>query len=315
MHPELQRIEQQYLQLVADLQAGHVSESDAMRIISSLTAIDGEGAVWSIDPYSGNFVRAFPGAAPVAADPGRFVPAQLPPVQVAVPPHGTPPEMVSDFLHPALRPLPPEPVSKRAGSRLRGGLKGAAGAAGAAGGALGGLLRGRGRTVVLVGIVAVVALALIAGSPSEESPPEDSVPATVAPITVPDISVPGETTVPPAPVDTSAPLASDPAIETVAPEPVAPTSDELDLLALLLNAGDAVTLAEILPGDQAMRDQFALFLGYPRLGYTLVLRNPVVTGIGVKVQGTVVKDGDTLSRWSLLLTGSAPWKVLAIELD
>ena len=78
MHPELQRIEDQYLQLVASVQAGHMSEDEGIATIGRVAAVDGDGAAWTIDPYSGLFSRAFPGQSPEPANPALFAPGRLP---------------------------------------------------------------------------------------------------------------------------------------------------------------------------------------------------------------------------------------------
>jgi hypothetical protein len=283
LHPELARLEQQYFTLAEDLRLGHVTESDALQIMGNLSAVDGEGAVWSIDPYSGDFVRGFPGSAPQPADPGLFVPAQLPPVSTPVLPHGTHPGMVSEFQHPALRPLEPEPRSKKA-------LAVVGGAAGGIGALLSrvvsgfsGLLKGRGRTVLVVLGFVVFALLLIGRAPSsgkDDSGDTDTGAATsvpvAPPVSVPDIVLPGEQ-----------------------PAPQPPSAEKLSVMLTALASGDAAALKPFLPEAAMDRWPLAALLGAPRLGLQLTAAAPVVADGSVTIE---VKAGDPAApkaRWQL----------------
>jgi hypothetical protein len=311
MHPELQRLDEQYRSLAADLQAGHISQEDAMMILASLTAVDGEGWVWSIDPYSGEFLRAMPDQTGSPADPSLFVVSRLPVVPVAVPPHGTPAEQVSDYLHPNLRPLPAAPMSERARSALSGVASNVAGGASSAARPLGGFLRKKGRTVfVLVGGLLLVGV-LVTQRPGGEvpdSPSPGSVPTPTVPpptIVIPGVdSVPSESTVAPVDVSTSVPTTL----------PPLPSDAELAALLELLKAGDAVVLASLLPESQRERLDMLGLLGAPRAGFQLSFSTPKVSGSNVLLQVRAGDPGNPVRRWNLKLrrsdTGS--WAVVSV---
>jgi hypothetical protein len=257
MHPQLAQLEQQYLQLVSDLQSGVISQQDAALIIQGMTTIDGEGAIWSIDPYSGEFTRAFAGGVPAPTNPSYFAAAQLPPVNPPIPSHGTPPSGVSEFLHPALQPNPAIPLTQRA----------SASASSVARGTFSTLskalnpLRGRGRSLMVAAVLLVVAAALVMRSPAmQEADPAVS-PAT------PDLST--------APAVTAAPPPTilipdnDPDGDPVQAGPVLPDAATLEALMATLISGDQVTLDSILPISAEDRVGLLAVLGAPRAGFTL----------------------------------------------
>lgn len=298
MHPELRRIEEQYLALVADLQAGHVSQADAMVVLANLTAVDGEGWVWSIDPYTGDFLRALPGQPGSPADPSAFVVSRLPVVPVEVPPHGTPMAQVSEFLHPNLRPLPPAPASERAMGALSGVAGGVANGLGAAARPLAGVLRGRGRTVVVVLVAVLLVGALFTQRPGSDAP-ESTSPESVATPTVPPptIVIPGAETASTVPADGAS---------TVPPSTLAPVPTDAELAALLglLGTGDAAALAAVLPESERERLDLLPVLGAVRAGFPLSFAAPKVSGTDATV---VVRAGDPeapVRRWSLRLRRS-----------
>lgn len=282
LHPELARLEQQYFTLAEDLRLGHVTEADALQIMGNLSAVDGEGAVWSIDPYSGDFVRGFPGLQPQPADPGLFVPAQLPPVSTPVLPHGTHPGMVSEFQHPALRPLEPEPRSKKALAVVGGAAGGIGALVSRAFSGFSGLMKGRGRTVLVVLGFVVFALLLIGRAPSSgkgggntDSGTATSVPVA-PPVSVPDIVLPGEK-----------------------PAPQPPSAEKLAAMLAALASGDAAALKPFLPEAAMDRWPLAALLGAPRLGLQITASAPVVADGSVTVE---VKAGDPAApkaRWQL----------------
>jgi hypothetical protein len=214
---------------------------------------------------------------------------------------------VSEHLHPALQPLPPERPGQKVGRAVGSGLGGAAKGLGGVVGGLRGLLSGRGRTVLLLVGALVVGGAIVLGSPTQKEPeqaPVSGPPSSL--ITVPDISIPGESsTVPPS---SSPPLPNE--TSTVA---TVPTDEELAALASVLGAGDLAALNAVLPEDPATRISFALLLGSARLGHPVTLRNPVVTGLGVRVRVIVGDTAAPVSTWALLLSPQAPWRALSIE--
>lgn len=263
MHPELQRLEQRYLGLVAELQAGNITEDDALRVLGGLTAIDGEGALWSIDPFTGEFARALPGATPVPVDPSRFAPAQLPVVPIRVPAHGTPLNEVSDYLPPSLQPLPPTPAKERASAALGAGLSGTVKALGP----VGGFLRRHLRSILVPSLLLIVALVLVSRTSSspestDVAATQDTMPLVTTP--APTIIIPGA----PTPETTNAPV-------PVPAAPATPDAAALDALLVLFTSGDPAALAAGLPVDAAARVALLPVLGAPRAGFQLSWGEPV----------------------------------------
>ena len=254
LHPELQRLEQQYYALGEELRAGNISQDDALRLLTTLVAVDGEGATWSVDPYSGSFLRSFHGGPPMQTDPSLFAPAQLPPVHAPVLPHGTPPSMVSEFQHPALRPLPPEPRAARVKDGAGRVLSGAGSLFARVLAPFGSLLSKHLRTVLMVVAFVAVAAVMLLRSPGSPDTAEPSVvpggatgsEVTVPPATFPEITLPGEDVAPSA----------------VSAETIAATVSTL-------TSGDATALQQVLPSDPAVRWSLSPLLGAPRVGLTL----------------------------------------------
>jgi len=308
VHPELQRIDEQYRSLAADLAAGHVSQADAMMILANLTAVDGEGWVWSIDPYSGEFLRALPGQPGSPADPALFVVSRLPVVPVTVPPHGTSQDQVSDFLHPNLRPLPATPVSERAMSAIAG----AASNASTAARPLGGFLRKKARTLLVVVVGCGLVAVLVTQRPGGQAP-ESSVPGSVPTPTVPPptIVIPGSEPQ----ASTSVPSQSAPVTATTLPTlPTLPSDAELAAFLELLASGDAAALASVLPESQKERLDILGLLGASRAGFQLSFAAPKVSGSVVSLQVRAGDPSSPLRRWNLRLRRSdaGAWVVVSV---
>lgn len=305
MHPELQRIDEQYRSLAADLAAGHVSQADAMMILANLTAVDGEGWVWSIDPYSGEFLRALPGQPGSPADPSLFVVSRLPVVPVAVPPHGTSQDQVSDFLHPNLRPLPAAPVSERAMSAI----SGAASNASAAARPLGGFLRKKARTLLVVVVGVVLVAVLVVQRPGGQAP-ESSAPGSVPTPTVPPPTI----VIPGSEPQTSSSVPSQVAPVTATTLPPLPSDAELAAFLGLLSSGDAAALAGVLPESQKERLDILGLLGASRAGFQLSFSTPKVDGSGVSLQVRAGDPSSPLRRWNLRLRRSeaGAWVITSV---
>jgi len=316
MHPELQRIDEQYLSLYADLQAGHISQADALAVLANLTATDGEGWVWSIDPGTGNFLRGRPGEPGAPADPALFSVSRLPQVPVVVPPHGTPADQVSDYLHPNLRPMPPVPVSERAAQALGGAASGVVGGLGAAARPVAGLLKGRMRTLLVVLGAVLLAAALFAGRPGSGAgegaeSAVTSVPTATVP--TPTIVIPGDD---PDTTTSVAPVAGEGDVVTTEPAPLAPVPSDEELAALLelLVAGDGAALAPLLPESSRERLDLLPVLGAARGGFALSFGEPRQVGSEVSV---TVRAGDPESpvrRWGLRLrrADSGAWVFVSV---
>lgn len=72
LHPALQKLSDEYDQLVAGAEAGHIEHADALAALSGMSVTDAAGAAWAINA-DGNFVRApFPGAPAQPSDPAYF---------------------------------------------------------------------------------------------------------------------------------------------------------------------------------------------------------------------------------------------------
>ena len=78
IHPELDRLQQRYTEIIDEYDAGNLPYEDAVNTIAAMTVVDGGGFVWSINTATGSFCRAMPGEEPVDADHSAFVAAQLP---------------------------------------------------------------------------------------------------------------------------------------------------------------------------------------------------------------------------------------------
>ena len=71
LHPELAKILDQFNSLIDDVEAGNILYQDALQILNSLSCVDSDGYLWSIDS-EGIFYKAYPGESPKAADPIHF---------------------------------------------------------------------------------------------------------------------------------------------------------------------------------------------------------------------------------------------------
>jgi hypothetical protein len=311
VHPELQILDQQYRQIVAALQAGHLSEQDALGILAGMNAVDGEGAVWTIDPYSGNFVRSFPGQTPTPADPSYFIPAQLPtppmPGFGAGGPLGTgqyPPNGgYSPHVPPSLYPPAPAPVGQRVSSSAGAGAARFGQLLGGVSSTLRGLLAGRGRTVALVVVALVVVVAMFSNRPSDdqETNGQTSPPAQ-------DRDSPSST-FEPAP---SSPLDEEP------PAPVLPSAEQIQAVLLVLTAGTSEQVSALFEFDVApgTRSAAASLLGATRAGLSLEAPDSTVARDGLAVLAVRSRnpDGSAARAWTVTL-GPVPegWRIVRVS--
>lgn len=309
MHPELMRIEEQYLSLVADLQAGHIGQADALAVLANLTAVDGEGWVWSIDPSTGEFLRALPGQPGAFADPAQFSVSRLPVVPVEVPPHGTPAHQVSEYLHPNLRPTPPAPAAERAGQALSSAAGSIVSGIGGAAKPVRGLLAGRGRSVLVILVAVVLVAALVAGRPGGGESGTD-----VSSSSVPTPTVPPPTIVIPGSEDA---VSSATTVPGAVPSslPALPTDAELASFLELLGSGEAAALAPRLPESQRERLELLPVLGAVRGGLALSFGAPRLSGTDVLVQVRAGDPESPLRRWSLRLRRDTAggWVVVSVS--
>ena len=71
IHTELVNLQKQYELLVSNVQAGYIAPNDAFVTLSSMTAIDADGYIWSMD-INGEFRRSQGGGPPVITNPELF---------------------------------------------------------------------------------------------------------------------------------------------------------------------------------------------------------------------------------------------------
>jgi hypothetical protein len=71
LHPDLVLLRQRYDELLAYVDAGHLTAENAISTLATLTAVDSLGAEWRISA-DGTFLRNMPGAPAVPADPRQF---------------------------------------------------------------------------------------------------------------------------------------------------------------------------------------------------------------------------------------------------
>ena len=304
MHPELQRLEHHYRELASALQQGSLTQDEALHILAALAAVDGQGFTWSIDPYTGQFLRTFPGEHPAPTDPSLFAPAQLPAVPVQVPPHGSPTDSISPYLHPALQPTPPPSLRERLGAVGGGALRGV----GSAGSRVHRLMSGRMRNILVLLGVSLLAWLLFVNSPtaSKDSSPVESgdvtvssVPVTLAPkvIVIPGAPTPDGTDVPP----------------TTAATTTQPDSAALASLLQVLVAGDQAALTAVLPTDPTEQAKMLAVLGAPRIGIELTWGSPEPGEGFAVVPLSVGAPGSPLRTVRLrLVSNGSGWAVDAV---
>lgn len=257
MHPELQLLEQRYRALVDEVNAGHVSPQDAMVTMQGLVAIDASGASWSIDPYSGQFTCALPGAAPVPADPAAFAASGAP----AAPMNAAPDIAELSWDSPAAPPAPRQASTSAPESASRFGF-------------LSGLLSGRGRVIAVVSVVILALAALVLLRPSPQDVPPDagasSQPGPDATESVPDSESPQESATPSESSDPSE--SASPSESPSQAAPALPSAKRQDELVRALTSGDRqLVLAQLAPGVNANRVLLstAPLAGAARLGFAV----------------------------------------------
>jgi hypothetical protein len=78
LHPDLARLQQQYMQLFQAVTDQTMTVDQAMATLAAMKAFDGAGYEWSYTP-AGQLVKAAPGQPGQPAEPWEFTPPQLPP--------------------------------------------------------------------------------------------------------------------------------------------------------------------------------------------------------------------------------------------
>lgn len=294
---ELMRLQAQFDQLVASVQAGHLAVDDAMASLAGMVAVDGSGAEWRLDA-GGQFFRSFPGAQPVPADPKTFVPmgaqtgsSGLPGTwgsgpDLAVPPFRVPPAGFDNSdatgLSPHTPPVPlggpPVGLDPRSSRSL-------------AFEKLPGLLQGRARTVLVVSFCVLVVLVLFAGGGKNGTGNEDPAPSPTA-----------------QPSSSTQPSAAPSATVTIK----LPTPAQAAGVVKLLAGKDRKGAVSVAGQDKATLLEYAApFAAAANLGFKLSVSS--VVQVGEAVHAVVeIRDGNALvSTWGLPLRESAGRWVVA----
>ena len=263
--PELAALYEQYSQLVEAITAGTISHEDGLATLATMTAVAGDGSIWSIHT-DGEYMRARPGHPPEHTDPQLFVPAtagNAPGNQHQWPSPPNQPAVQQPYQPPATRSLH-ETENRRSVTAT-----------------IGSFLGGRGRTVA-VGVVAAVLIAVFAlrscgGSPdTDDNSGSNGLPAAVTQ-PGPDPTLPETADIP------------QPAEPTVA-APTPPNAEAMTTIIEALSSGkpssvqvvtrDELTLAEL-------AETTALFAGFRHSGYKLTNSNASITAGGVTSTITV----------------------------
>lgn len=274
-----------------------------MATLAQMSAVDGDGAVWSIDPALGQFVRAFPGTPPVPASPESFMPAMLP-----VPPAGMPggPQATSWGTPPALSGLPGGGYGGYDGTQDAFNSPKSSRGAGLLG-KVTGVFSGRGRTLVLILVVALVLGGFLVVRSKGQSVPDassSSVPAAGDPAAEQSpAGDPGATpsTVPSGePADPSAPV---------------PNPGQVKQIVSMLTSGQSKQLAPLLNGA-ADKAAFALsaaqVAGAASLGFSIAAAAPVAGGDGNVTLVLTASAGDRpVGAFTVLLAPRGKGWVLA----
>jgi len=259
LHPDLANLDAVYRKLYEDVSNGTLTVDDAVIVLENTQVPDGDGALWSIDPHSGDFIRTIPGQdAGSVTDPAMFVGAVLPPIPFNGPERFT---GIADGQPgaysgpPSLAPVAPDSLVTRV-KRKR---KDRAPSSGAALGKVTGLLKGRVRSLIIPIVAVVVVLFMFMGGGSDE----ESTDVGVTPSTLPSpvtISVPGVPVVSTLPATTSS-LPMDIS--------VAPTKKNLDSIKQTLTSGKIAAVNKLTNNDVDVLRGILSLLGSKRAGFSL----------------------------------------------
>lgn len=297
LHPLLADLDTSYRKLVDDVSAGRISIEDAQIVLEHTKVADGDGALWSIDPQSGDFVRTVPGQQSTFADPQMFVGAVLPPIPFNGPeqftgiPQGHPGAYAGP---PSLAPVAPDSAL----TKLKNKRSARQPSSGAALTKAKGMFKGKTRSLIIPGVAVIVLLYIVlgkdassGGNTSLEKPNQTGVSSTTMPVPV-TISVPGVAVVPTLPpVDPNAPVVVS----------AAPTAKNLSSINATLTSGKILAVNKLTNNDvDVLKDVLGL-LGSKRAGFKLsfgeclpVEQNWVCSVVGENT------DGETVS-WDISL--------------
>jgi hypothetical protein len=199
IHPELNRILDEYNNIAENYERGAIDLADATSSIGQLQVVDGQGWVWGIDPNTGSFIRSSPGQSdPQPADPENFSPSQIPfsgsqgPSPAASPPWATP----SSDPHDAW--TPPPPPSRR-GSPSRSPRESSRAQSS------GSFFTQNRRTIIIAAVVVIVLILVLVGRKS----PGTTTTSTLPPVTTTSAPTTSTTTTTIAPLSPGTPSSAE----------------------------------------------------------------------------------------------------------
>jgi hypothetical protein len=283
LHPKLAELYDAYTRLHEQYAAGRISFDDAMAALASLSAVDGDGVLWGMSPQ-GEFVAAYPGDAPSAADPSRFAPARIP--------HDPGVPLLQAPIGMGQAPKLPSSRSLRDAGQPTGRDKTRRAVSGGASKVAGKLGIDR-RLLVIAGVVLAIVVAVVVTRGETTTVPDGGLPSglpTAAP------SAPGE-----------------PATAA----PVLPTGEQSAQLLANLASGDralaASAVANAGEGDTAGL-QAARFAGYKVTGYVVVAGPAAADGDNAVLTLTLVDTTDNRQIASTnvtLVRGGDSWQFVS----
>lgn len=303
LHPLLEDLDRSYRALVDDVSSGRISIQDAQIVLEHTQVADGDGAMWSIDPQSGDFVRTVPGQQGTFADPQMFIGAVLPPIPFNGPEQFTGISQGYPGAYsgpPSLAPVAPESTF----TKLKKKKKDRKPSSGAALAKVAGMFKGKVRSVVIPVAVVLLVLYIVLGG-GESTPSDDSTQGAVVGSTLPvpvTISVPGVPVVPTIPpVDPNAPVIA------ASPPPV----KNLAAISATLASGKIAAINKLTENDVNVLKDMLGILGSKRAGFKLsfgectqVEQDWVCPLVGENI------DGETVT-WNLSLRNlEATWVVV-----
>lgn len=312
LHPDLHRLQQQYLQLVQAVNDQTMSVDQAMATLQALKVIDGAGYEWAYTP-AGQLTRAVPGQGGQPAEPWEFTTPQLPPHAsdpgLAQMGGGTPfpppyPDHSGSYPPQQAPGYPPQqapgysqlggPPTRSLPSSLP---NGQGKAHSALVGRLTGLLRLHGK---LIGVGAACVMLLVVGLGQLRGVDSGPTVADAVPVNPP---APVEIPVIPAPVPAPQPeggTGSEPEQET-APELAAPDGDRVIAVLTALRSAQVELLEDtvVTAGSRLSSRLLAAQLsGFPAVGLELVADPAAPSGEGLATQTWRVVElntGETLN--------------------
>ena len=285
--PELAALYEQYTQLVEAITAGTISHEDGLATLATMTAVAGDGSIWSIHT-DGEYMRARPGHPPEHTDPQLFVHATA----------GNAPGNHHQWPSQPTRTVDQQPYQPPASRSLHETENRRSVTA-----TIASILGGRGRTVA-VGLVAAVIVAVFAvrscGGDSATDNNSDNTDSSGLPAAE---TQPGPDTTLPETADIPQPA------ETTVAATTPPDEEAMTTIIDALSSGNpgsvqVVTRDELTPGELA--ETTALFAGFRHSGYILTNSNASTTAGGMT--STVTVTGPDNPEASIGLRYTLRWE-------